>query len=136
MPREEPVTMATLFLSVFMVVCGLVLFFVFGSRLFIAVTKVLHPRPEVTSSMRQTPCNLRQISNFKDSVSSFFRTSKAFWMAFGRLLGERSDRKEDPAYATFLFRCSPTPKRRWPILRRIPARVVGVGFRPEHVKDR
>ena len=24
--------------------------------------------------------------------------------------------------------------RRWPILRRIPARVVGVGFRPEHVK--
>ena len=23
-----------------------------------------------------------------------------------------------------------------PILRRIPARVVGVGFRPEHVKDR
>jgi 2-polyprenyl-6-methoxyphenol hydroxylase-like FAD-dependent oxidoreductase len=24
--------------------------------------------------------------------------------------------------------------RRWPILRRIPARIVGVGFRPEHVK--
>ena len=24
--------------------------------------------------------------------------------------------------------------RRWPILRRIPARVIGVGFRPEHVK--
>jgi 2-polyprenyl-6-methoxyphenol hydroxylase-like FAD-dependent oxidoreductase len=24
--------------------------------------------------------------------------------------------------------------RRWPILRRIPARLVGVGFRPEHVK--
>jgi 2-polyprenyl-6-methoxyphenol hydroxylase-like FAD-dependent oxidoreductase len=24
--------------------------------------------------------------------------------------------------------------RYWPILRRIPARVVGVGFRPEHVK--
>jgi len=24
--------------------------------------------------------------------------------------------------------------RRWPILRRLPARVVGVGFRPEHVK--
>ena len=26
--------------------------------------------------------------------------------------------------------------RRWPILRRIPARVVGVGFRPEHVRTR
>jgi hypothetical protein len=26
--------------------------------------------------------------------------------------------------------------RRWPFLRRIPARVVGVGFRPEHVKTR
>jgi 2-polyprenyl-6-methoxyphenol hydroxylase-like FAD-dependent oxidoreductase len=25
--------------------------------------------------------------------------------------------------------------RRWPFLRRIPARVVGIGFRPEHVKD-
>jgi 2-polyprenyl-6-methoxyphenol hydroxylase-like FAD-dependent oxidoreductase len=25
--------------------------------------------------------------------------------------------------------------RRWPLLRRIPARVVGIGFRPEHVKD-
>jgi 2-polyprenyl-6-methoxyphenol hydroxylase-like FAD-dependent oxidoreductase len=24
--------------------------------------------------------------------------------------------------------------RRWPILRRIPARLVGVGFRPEHVE--
>ena len=24
--------------------------------------------------------------------------------------------------------------RRWPFLRRIPARVVGIGFRPEHVK--
>jgi hypothetical protein len=24
--------------------------------------------------------------------------------------------------------------RRWPLLRRIPARVVGIGFRPEHVK--
>jgi 2-polyprenyl-6-methoxyphenol hydroxylase-like FAD-dependent oxidoreductase len=24
--------------------------------------------------------------------------------------------------------------RRWPFLRRIPARIVGVGFRPEHVK--
>src|SRR5438874_9730250 len=24
--------------------------------------------------------------------------------------------------------------RRWPILRRIPARVIGIGFRPEHVK--
>src|SRR5947199_2276217 len=24
--------------------------------------------------------------------------------------------------------------RRWPILRRIPARIIGVGFRPEHVK--
>lgn len=24
--------------------------------------------------------------------------------------------------------------RRWPYLRRIPARIVGVGFRPEHVK--
>ncbi|MFY9689412.1 MAG: FAD-dependent oxidoreductase, partial [Candidatus Acidiferrales bacterium] len=26
--------------------------------------------------------------------------------------------------------------RRWPLLRRIPARIVGVGFRPEHVKTR
>jgi hypothetical protein len=26
------------------------------------------------------------------------------------------------------------PLRRWPYLRRIPARIVGVGFRPEHVK--
>ncbi|HSY99250.1 MAG TPA: FAD-dependent oxidoreductase [Terriglobales bacterium] len=26
--------------------------------------------------------------------------------------------------------------RRWPILRRIPARVIGLGFRPEHVKPR
>jgi 2-polyprenyl-6-methoxyphenol hydroxylase-like FAD-dependent oxidoreductase len=26
--------------------------------------------------------------------------------------------------------------RRWPLLRRIPARVVGIGFRPEHVKAR
>ena len=24
--------------------------------------------------------------------------------------------------------------RRWPFLRRIPARVIGIGFRPEHVK--
>jgi 2-polyprenyl-6-methoxyphenol hydroxylase-like FAD-dependent oxidoreductase len=24
--------------------------------------------------------------------------------------------------------------RRWPILRRIPARIIGVGFRPEHIK--
>jgi len=24
--------------------------------------------------------------------------------------------------------------RRWPFLRRYPARIVGVGFRPEHVK--
>jgi 2-polyprenyl-6-methoxyphenol hydroxylase-like FAD-dependent oxidoreductase len=24
--------------------------------------------------------------------------------------------------------------RRWPILRRIPARVIGIGFRPEHVR--
>ncbi|MGD0957765.1 MAG: FAD-dependent monooxygenase [Candidatus Acidiferrales bacterium] len=24
--------------------------------------------------------------------------------------------------------------RRWPLLRRIPARIVGIGFRPEHVK--
>ncbi len=23
--------------------------------------------------------------------------------------------------------------RRWPVLRRIPARVIGIGFRPEHV---
>lgn len=26
--------------------------------------------------------------------------------------------------------------RRWPILRRIPARVLGLGFRPEHVNPR
>ncbi|HEV7220183.1 MAG TPA: hypothetical protein VGN39_15025, partial [Terriglobales bacterium] len=25
--------------------------------------------------------------------------------------------------------------RRFPVLRRIPARIVGVGFRPEHVKN-
>jgi hypothetical protein len=25
--------------------------------------------------------------------------------------------------------------RRWPFLRRIPARLVGIGFRPEHVKS-
>jgi 2-polyprenyl-6-methoxyphenol hydroxylase-like FAD-dependent oxidoreductase len=24
--------------------------------------------------------------------------------------------------------------RRWPVLRRLPARIVGVGFRPEHVR--
>jgi hypothetical protein len=24
---------------------------------------------------------------------------------------------------------------RWPILRRIPARVIGMGFRPEHVRS-
>jgi hypothetical protein len=24
--------------------------------------------------------------------------------------------------------------RQWPFLRRIPARVIGIGFRPEHVK--
>ncbi|MGD0513322.1 MAG: hypothetical protein ABSA29_08485, partial [Terriglobales bacterium] len=26
--------------------------------------------------------------------------------------------------------------QRWPILRRIPARVLGLGFRPEHVRAR
>jgi 2-polyprenyl-6-methoxyphenol hydroxylase-like FAD-dependent oxidoreductase len=26
--------------------------------------------------------------------------------------------------------------QRWPVLRRIPARVLGLGFRPEHVKAR
>jgi 2-polyprenyl-6-methoxyphenol hydroxylase-like FAD-dependent oxidoreductase len=26
--------------------------------------------------------------------------------------------------------------RRWPVLRRIPARAIGIGFRPEHVKTR
>jgi hypothetical protein len=26
--------------------------------------------------------------------------------------------------------------QRWPILRRVPARVLGVGFRPEHVRTR
>jgi hypothetical protein len=24
--------------------------------------------------------------------------------------------------------------RRWPFLRRIPARLIGIGFRPEHIK--
>jgi 2-polyprenyl-6-methoxyphenol hydroxylase-like FAD-dependent oxidoreductase len=28
------------------------------------------------------------------------------------------------------------PIRRWSLLRRIPARVIGIGFRPEHVKER
>jgi hypothetical protein len=51
--------------------------------------------------------------------------------AFGqdRVIGRVLVSRERPALPLLLRLIG-----RWPILRRIPARVVGVGFRPEHVR--
>ena len=43
----------------------------------------------------------------------------------GRVLGSRG--KIKPPWALTLM-------RRFPFLRRIPARIIGIGFRPEHVR--
>jgi len=47
--------------------------------------------------------------------------------AISKVLARKSDQRMKPALVFRLL-------RRWPMLRRIPARIVGMGFRPEHVK--